>query len=668
MSQGKPVTESKLTPRIVIAAIAIVSVVLLFVAPPIGFVAVAVSFILAPPWGKSLSERAVISGLVLLGIIALVFPRAGSIALDHTTARLLLGAVLLVAVGIGFLPHLRNTPAIPKPRWVDLIVAGTAAITAWSPIALYRGAPIDKVISGLYFSGWDNQGHFTTFANTVASQSTTWPTADGTIAWNQWYTALHTTAYSVMQQAVTNTDPNRLALVEPFAIWSALFFAASLAALVYVASDIARRWARLQDVTENAAAVFAAFATGAVLILGNVQNLYNAGFTNFLMATAITITASYLVAHSMITARTLGWFLVPLAAISVIGLWTPLALGLIPAGVITMIALLRWRKSIAIIWLVATAVGGAFLAVSQLNAILAGSEGASVAEFNEQIGQVGVGMAPFNLGLALAAPLLALLLGYIIWRHVTAVMAWSVAFPAIGAGVLALYFVGGTDAADLSRLASYYVLKSLDASLIMVLPLVVAAIAVAFTAILRALTTPQRLTASAAAALILIGSFGYVGLNAERMQEDFREAPGIAAGEIRLAAAGDELVGTAIVAAASAAQDNPSYVPLLWDGSGQLVNLWVGSLTNNMSYTQTKFYGSLPPFPYEDKALDYVTLAQNANPDLNINVLWFREASGNSITQWARMLPPQRVIVTQVGIPSSVLCPECTGPPTEPIS
>lgn len=650
------------TPRIVNLAIAVVAVALLLVAPPVGFVAVAICFILLPPWGKSLSERAIISGLVLVGIIALVFPRAGSLTLDHTTARITLGAALLIAVALGFLPRLRGSHPIPKPRWVDLIVAGTAIIAAWSPIALYRGAPIDKVISGLYFSGWDNQGHFTTFANTVASQSTTWPTADGSIAWNQWYPALHTTAYSVMQQAITESDPIRLALVEPFALWSALFFAASLAALVYVASDIARRWARLQHFNENAAAVFAALAMSAALILGNVQNLFNAGFTNFLMAVSITITASYLVAHSMVTARTLGWFLVPLAAVSVIGLWTPLVIGLIPAGIIALIALLRWRKLAGFAWLIAAAVGGALLAISQLNAILAGSEGASVAEFNEQIGQVGVGMAPFNLGLGITAPFIAVLLGYLIWRHVTAAMAWSVAFPAIGAGALALYFIGGTDAAELSRLASYYVLKSLDASLIMVMPLTIAALAVAFTTVLRPLTTSQRVAASAAAALIVIGSFGYVGLNAERMQEDFRAAPGIEAGELRLKGSGDELVGTAIVAAASAAQVNPDYVPLLWDGSGHLVNLWVGSLTNNMSFTQTKFYGSMPPFPYEDKALDYVTLAQNSNPDLNINMLWFREVSGNTITQWARMLPPQRVIVTQVGIPSSVLCPECSGP------
>ena len=36
--------------------------------------------------------------------------------------------------------------------------------------------------------GWDNSAHFTTFANTYVVGSTTWPTTDGSIAWNveQW--------------------------------------------------------------------------------------------------------------------------------------------------------------------------------------------------------------------------------------------------------------------------------------------------------------------------------------------------------------------------------------------------------------------------------------------------------------------------------------------------
>ncbi len=648
---------SPMTPRLVGALVAAVSIALLWFAPPIGIVAVAVCFIVLPPWGRSLAERAVISGITVLGVIALVFPRAGSLPLDHATARLTISLTLVIAVAVQFTPALRRGSLIPRPRWTDAITLAVVAIAAWAPISLYRGMPTDKVISGLYFSGWDNQGHFTTFANTVAAQSTTWPTADGDIAWNQWYPSLHTTAYALMQQAISNANLERLAMVEPFALWSALFFAACLGALTWVASDIARRIAP----ESRSAPILAALGMGAFVSLGSVHYLFNAGFTNFLMAVTITITVSVIVARSSRSARSLGWFLLPLGAVSVIGLWTPMVVGLLPAGLVTLVALLRWRVWVGALWAIAAIAGAGVLVSTQLQAILAGSEGVSVAEFNEQIGQVGVGMVPFNLGLGIAAPFLALALGLLLWSRASLRLALATTFPSIAAGLLALYFITGTDAAELSRLSSYYVLKSLDAALLMVAPVTVALLAIGAARLLSPLPRTQRVLATLVIGLLAIGSFGYVGVAPERLQDGFQAAPAITAGQLRLEGSGDQLVGSTIVAAATAASTNPDFVPVLWDGSGQLINLWVGSLTNTMSASQTTFYGRMPPFPYEDKDLDYLTLAQNSNPDLDLNVMWFREVSGNAINEWARMLPEQRTIITRLIVPESPLCPECTG-------
>jgi hypothetical protein len=648
---------STLMPRVVGALVAAISIALLWAAPSIGVVAIAVCFVLLPPWGRSLAERAVISGVLILGVIALVYPRAGALALDHTTSRVTLGLTLAVAVGLQFLPSARGRTLIPRPRWTDAIVLAVTAIAAWSPIALYRGMPTDKVISGLYFSGWDNQGHFTTFANTLAAQSTTWPTPDGDIAWNQWYPSLHTTAYAVLQQATSNANLDRLAMVEPFAIWSALFFAACLGALTWVASDIARRIAP----DRRSAPILAALGMGAFVSLGSVHFLFNAGFTNFLMAVTVTIAVSVIAGRSARCARRLGWFLIPLGSVAVIGLWTPLVLGLVPAGIATLIALLRWRVWAGVVWLVVVAAAGATLVVTQLQAILAGSAGVSVAEFNEQIGQVGVGMAPFDLGLAIAAPLVALVFGLLLWQRSGAGLAFSACFPAIASGLLALYFITGTDAAELARLSSYYVLKSLDASLLMAAPVTIAVLAIGASHLLARLPRPQRALASVAVGLLAVSVFGYVGVAPERLQDGFTAAPAITAAQLRLEGSGDELVGSTIVAAATAASDTPEYVPVLWDGSGQLVNLWVGSLTNTMSANQTSFYGRMPPFPYEDKDLSYLTLAQNSDPDLDLDLIWFREVSGQAIEEWARMLPPQRTITTRLLLPPSPLCPECSG-------
>ena len=56
----------------------------------------------------------------------------------------------------------------------------------------------------------------------------------------------------------------------------------------------------------------------------------NASVTPWTMAVAVVVVVAYLGARSLRSARTLGWFLVPLGAVAVIGLWTPLALGLVP--------------------------------------------------------------------------------------------------------------------------------------------------------------------------------------------------------------------------------------------------------------------------------------------------------------------------------------------------
>jgi hypothetical protein len=158
-----------------------------------------------------------------------------------------------------------------------------------------------------------------------------------------------------------------------------------------------------------------------------------------------------------------------------------------------------------------------------------------------------------------------------------------------------------------------------------------------------------------------VTAFGYVGVTPERLQPGLPAAPGIVAAQIRLEGSGDQLVGTAIESAAYEAQKNPDYVPLLWDGSGQLVNLWVGSLTNTMSTKQTSFYGTMKSFPYEEDDLSYLDLAINSNPNLDINVLWFRPVSGELLDGWSRMLPEQRVITNRLVMSSTPLCPECTG-------
>ena len=75
-----------------------VAIALLWLAPQLGLVALAVVFTTVPPWGKTLAERAVISGIVILGAVAVIFPRAGSTQIDALTARLSFSGLALVGL------------------------------------------------------------------------------------------------------------------------------------------------------------------------------------------------------------------------------------------------------------------------------------------------------------------------------------------------------------------------------------------------------------------------------------------------------------------------------------------------------------------------------------------------------------------------------------------
>jgi hypothetical protein len=639
-------------PFAITAVITALAVVVLWLAPPIGFVACLALLVIVPPWGRSLAERAVISGIVVLAFIAIVFPRAGSMPIDAVSSRLALSVLVIGVLALYAVPALRAT-RIPRPRATDAIVLATLLIALGWAMSSYAGLAPDKLISGLFFAGWDNQGHFTAFANTYASGSTTWPTVDGSTAWNQWYPSLHTTTWAVAQFAMDSTAYDRLGLVAEYWHWSAASFAASIAAFVWVGSDIARRAARIRPAF---AAAVAAAGMAVIVVLGSPQFLLNSGFTNFVMGVAVVTTAAYISTRSARSSVTLGWFLIPLAAIVAIGLWTPLVIVLVPAGVVVAIALWRWNRIPAIIWLVANAAVGVFLALGQSSAILDAEEGASAADFNEQIGAVGTGMAPFNLGMALATPILVILIAILLRGRIPVV---TVVAPTLATGLVVLVFMAGADAAGVSRLESYYPLKTLDAMLLMTAPFIVAAIAIGLDRALAETSMRTTVVATAFTGIVGVSIFGYVGALPNGITAGFAPAPGIQAGIERTKGVEESLVGEGIVNSAIAAQPYATDVPFLWDGSGILPNLWVASLTGVMSVDQQGLYAGLPPFPYDENTITYVQGWLAENPDSNIAALWFRPSSGELLQQKLFAPDPVRVQLVQVPIRQSDLCPEC---------
>lgn len=651
---------------LVIAAVA--AIALLWVLPPVGFVACMALLVIAPAWGRSLTERGLISLLVILGVVAIAVPRASAVPVTTTSARIGLAVLIALVVGARLVPRLNRSP-LPRPTIIDglvgLLVVG---LGAWL-MGAYLGQSPERILSGLFFTGWDNQGHFTPFANTIEVGATAWPTVDGSVAWNQWYPSLHSTIWSLAQLAsqAGSTVASRVDLLWPYVGWTAVSFALSMGALAWIAGDLTGRLAKAAGLTgplvtrwAPAAAVlgFACFA-----LLGSPQLLYNYGFTNFVMATATMALAAYLSARSWRSARTLGWFLIPLAALAINGMWTPLVLGLLPSAVIVAMALFRARRLLAIVWAVGSGVlvgGTVWIQSRAIAAVAPGTSGS----FLEDLGAVGTGMSPFNLGLALAGPVVAVLAAVLLLRGRQVPLAAAVGGPSLAVLPFVILAVIAADSADLSRLSSYYVLKALNALLLVNATLLAAGAALIGMLALQALRrrgagrAPLAIL-TAAAALIAVTAYGYPGAAGDQVAPGFSAAPGIQAGLARAGSVDNDLLGDSIIRAQRAASAEPGRSTLMWDGGGTLVNLWLASLNRVLSWDDHRFYAGLPPFPYEDEAERYVDFSVGLRPTLDLDILWFRQVSQERLQNLVR-LHPDRITLVRVPMPSSALCLECS--------
>ncbi len=639
---------------VVLGSLTAIAVALVFVVPVAGFVATVFLLGIVPPWGRGRIERFIVSSIVVMALIALVFPRASSVPIDSMTARLTLIVILLGALALRLIPSLRYVP-VGRPTVVEAMLLGLFVGTAGWIIGSYAGRNDYEILSGLYFSGWDNQGHFTAFANTYVQQSSSWTTVDASEAWNQWYPSLHSTIWALSERAVGTLELTRIGLLWPFIIWTAVTFAMCMMFLAWIAGDLAQRLSAKKYARQ--AGILAVFATGMFTLLGSPAMFFNAGFTNFVMGVTVVAVASYLSARSVKSSVTYGWIVMPAATVAVINLWTPMVIALIPAGVVVLIALWTLKPSRALLWVAGTAILGALLAFQQIQAII--RPGSTASELSSDIGAVATGMVPFNVALGIAAPLLALIVIVLMWKRSWA-LAVAVGSPAIMLAVLAITFIPGTDASGVSRVSSYYVLKALSASMLVFAPVVIALAAVVVMRIVKDASRAKQLGVMTLAGGVSVAAYGYVGVTPTGMSAGFTFAPGIEAANARMQGINDPLVGEGIIRGAIAAEQNPSYTPMLFDGSGTLVNLWLSSLTGVTSVNQRTFYEGLPAFPYESNALDYIEFSQRLEPTLLVNVLWFRDVSGDLINNWLRSQDPVRVISTRVPMPSNALCEECS--------
>jgi len=639
---------------VILGGLTAVAIALIFLVPVVGFIAAIVLLAIVPPWGRGRIERFVISSIVILALIAVIYPRASSMPIDSVTARLTLTGILLGTLALRLIPRLRYVP-VSAPTLVEVMLLGLFIGTAGWILGSYVGRNDYEMLSGLYFSGWDNQGHFTAFANTYIEQSSSWTTVDASEAWNQWYPSLHSTVWALSERVVGSADLGRVGLLWPFIVWSAVTFAMCMMFLAWIAGDLAMRLSGKKYAKQ--ASVLAVFAMGMFTLLGSPALFFNAGFTNFVLGVTVIATASYISARSIRSAANYGWFVIPAATVAVINLWTPMVIALIPAGVVVLVALWKLKPALALLWMSVTAVLGVVLGYQQIQAII--RPGSTASDLSSDIGAVGTGMVPFNIALGIAAPVLAVIVILMLWKRRWP-LAISIGAPAIMLAIVAIIFIPATDASNVSRVSSYYVLKSLSAAMLVFAPIAIALAAVITMRVMREASKAKQLGVMAIAGCISVGAYGYLGVTPTEMSAGYTFAPGIQAANARMAGIEDPLVGEAIIRSSIAAQTSPNFTPLLFDGSGTLVNLWMSSLTGVTSVNQRIFYEGLPPFPYDAKTLDYVEFSLRIDQTLKVNALSFRGVSSDLITGWARKQDPTRVMSTRVPMTSNAMCEECS--------
>ena len=624
-------------------ALIIISAVVLWWLPPLGAILFVLVAVVVPPWGRTYAERAVISLVVAIGVVALAFPRAGSTPIDGTSVRVFVILVMVAMFALNLLPKLRAT-RLPRVRLSDALIVLFVVVLAYVLASPFLGGTDAEVIAGLYFAGWDNHAHYTTFANTYVSESTNWPTADGSLAWNQWYPSLHTTLWALGTYLVSGDGLDRLGLLIPYVQWSAVTFAVSMGALAWIASDLAGRWgSRTARRTGSTASVLALSVVIVWVFLGTPQYLFNAGFTNFTMGAALIAAASYVAVRSPRSARTLGWFVVPLAAVAVVGLWTPLVLGLVPVGIIVAISLLRYRVVLGVVWLIASAGLALVASIRQLGDVLSAGGEADAAQFATNIGGVAVGMVPFNLAAALAAPVVAIAIAWLVASPWT--LRWGLAGPSLMTAVITLTFVPGAIAADVWWLDSYYVQKALNATLLVTVPLIAAAAAVLVARALRQAHAGEAVAGGVAVSLVGVAAFGMAGVRDTAWLSGVPNFPGLDAVDQRNQGSQSVWLGELIVAGVDATEGLPEYAPVLWEGPGTLANLWTGSLHGTLSSAQQVFYLSLPQPPAGDDAAAWAKEALVAFPELRIAFVPPSVESGEFLRLRFGSADPRRVVV-----------------------
>lgn len=438
------------------------AVVLLWAWPPAGVLLFGLSLIVLGPWGSLLAERAIISTAVGLGTIAAVFSLMSTAhrVLDPLQWRVLATAGLVaIAVGVA---RRRDAPVWPRPALADLLaLVGGSGVVVVLGRSLWGASPAR--VLGVLMTWWDNSSHLPIFTMIVHAQS--WDlTRLGPDPMFYPYPSLHAATWAVIEwlAGVAPTTPGAQ-LVVPYAWLSVGTMGWAGAVFVWAAALLGRRVARPEHRVR--AGTIAAWVTAVWVAFGAVPLIGLNGWANFILAAAMA--AGFLVvpfAHEDAVRET-AWFALPLAALAVAYLYTPIA-GVLAGAVLAVASGVVREHRRALAGLVVVGGLAAAAALPALDFLVAPFHG-------EVIGALSGGVPVKGFWVPFAGAVIVVLGALVRHRRTGWASALSMITAMLILAATSWYFARQAIASNTSLNSSYYTQKALLAIFLVTVPLAV---------------------------------------------------------------------------------------------------------------------------------------------------------------------------------------------------
>ncbi len=509
------------------------------------------------PWGRGLGERVTVSVLLVVAGVALVFTgltvtnrSLGPDGWRLTLSVALVSTAVVVAGG-------RRGRVLPVMGGSDLVGLVSGAIVAAMVGLPFRSVSPEAAVTTM-LQYWDNTSHLVMLNQVGATGS--WNTSGlGEDVAFPFYPQLHVALWSVAEW-VTGSGLGSAGYdsVGPYVMWSAVTLGVAVTLLCWSAASVAGTLIQGSRTGRARVATFAATFVGLWCTLGSLGRMWDYGFANFLLAAALTTAGTTVALRSPDSSVALGWLAIPAAAVGVVWLYPPLALGLVPAGVVVLARVRTLRPDRLAPALVAMLVG-AMAAVAPLLAVIR-----TTAEFDFTTATGGFPAIEWTLAAVLAASAVLVLLSL---RHRVGLgTVVGLLGPVVASALLMVYF--GSE---------YYAVKMRYAMLLAAVPLVCAAVA-AWAAGWVERRAPDRRGVSTGyvveAAVVTTALVGVLGV----MPAGTFLPVGVAATAYRSAAVGqDPTYGRVVLAAADRQSPDPSVTTVWGHGYPGWAAAWPGT-------------------------------------------------------------------------------------------